>query len=213
MPPASLRAAFLWQWLAVEGFEFLGLGEGEALPVLGDQALLAEGSEEAGDGFTGEAGHAAELFMGEGHGKGEGRGGDGGFAHAGPVEERGGELASGGGGERETAGAEQGGVVLAGHGAGGVGGDIGGGLHEAEKVGAGDGLDGGGLEGLRGDAIAGAVQNGGEAEDVAGTGDAEDQQAAFRGAGHELDAAGADDEDAVGGEAFGQNGGAGVEGE
>jgi hypothetical protein len=41
--------------------------EGHAVVVLVDEAFAAEAGEEATDGFPGEAGHAAEVFLVEVH--------------------------------------------------------------------------------------------------------------------------------------------------
>jgi hypothetical protein len=75
-------------------------------------------------------------------------------------------------------------------------------LHEAEEVGAGYGLDVGRNDGFGVDAMECTLEQGGEAEDAAGAGDAEQQETTFGGGGDELDAAAADNDDMVGGKAF-----------
>jgi hypothetical protein len=76
------------------------------------------------------------------------------------------------------------------------------GLHEADEVNAGDGLDGAGGEGFGGDAVEGVLVQRGEAEDVPGAGDAEKEETAIAGGGGDFDAAIADDQEVLGGEAF-----------
>jgi len=120
------------------------------LAVLIDEAFATELGEEAGDGFARDAGHAAEFFVGEGHGEGYGEVGMDGrnveVVHACPIEECAGQPAGGGGGMAEAAGAEKCCVVVAGDGDGGDGAEFGGVVHEAEEVGSGDGEEGGGTE-------------------------------------------------------------------
>jgi hypothetical protein len=76
------------------------------------------------------------------------------------------------------------------------------GFHEADEVGAGDGFDGAGGEGFGGDAIDGVLVQSSEAENIAGAGHAEEKEAAFGGGGGKFDAAAADNQEMVGGEAF-----------
>ena len=64
---AARRAA-----LAVPGFHLDGVVEGHAIVDLEDVAIAAEAGEEASDGFAGEAGHAAEIFVGKLHEEAEG---------------------------------------------------------------------------------------------------------------------------------------------
>jgi len=171
-----------------------------------EETFAAEFCEEAGDGFAGDAGHAAELFVGEGHGEGDGKivvlGAVVEVIHAGPVEEGAGEFAGSGVGESEASGAEDGGVVVAGHGGGGGVAGVDEVVHEADEIVAGNGFDGAGIEGDGSDSIEGSGKECGEAEDVAGAGDAEQERASFRGGGDELDATAADHEDVVCREAF-----------
>ncbi len=171
-----------------------------------DEALAAEFEEDAGDGLAGDADPVAEFLVGEGHGEGdgliEGCGGVVVMIGLGPVEERAGELGGGGVGEGEAGGATRGAVIVAGHGLSDVAGDVGVGVHEANEVGAGDVLDGGGDQSFRSDEMARAAEQRGEAEDFAGTSDAEAEKAAQRRGGDEFDPAAAQDEDVVGGEAL-----------
>jgi hypothetical protein len=92
--------------------------EGHAVVDLEDVAFATEAGEEAADGFAGEAGHAAEVFMGQLHEEGDGEiGMNGGaveFVHAGEVEKGAGELTGGGGVEGEATGGKDGAVVLVG---------------------------------------------------------------------------------------------------
>ena len=190
------------------------MDEGHAIVGLVDEAFAAEAGEEAADGFAGEAGHAAELFLVELHVEGDGEAGMGGAVveviHAGPVEEGAGELAGGGGVESEAACGEDGAVVLARHGESDGAADVGVGVHEADELGARDGFDDGGDKGFGGDAIEGVFAQGGEAEDIAGAGDAEEEEAAFGGGGGDFDAAAAEDEEVAGGEAFAEEGFMGI---
>jgi len=191
---------------AVVGFHLDGVVEGHAVVDLEDVAFAAEASEEAADGFAGEACHAAEIFVGKRHEEGDGEIGMGGVGveliHAGEVEEGAGEFAGGGGMKSEAAGGEDGAVVLAREGQGGDAADIGVGFHEANEFGSGNGFDGAGGEGLCGDAIEGLLLQSREAEDIAGAGDAEEKETAFGGGGSKFDAAAADDQEMVGGKAF-----------
>lgn len=199
--------------LAAEGVELIRLVEGHQVVVLGDEALAAEACEEAADGFAGEAGHIAELLMGEMHEEGDGEMGRNRrvvqIVHASQVEESAGEPADGGAMESEATGREDGAVVLAGHGTSGGAADVGVGFHEVDEVGAGNGLDDAGDEGFGGDAIECAHVQSGEAKDIAGAGDAQEEETAFCGGGGEFDLAAADDQEVVGGEAFADEDGAG----
>jgi len=192
--------------LAVAGFEAAGVVEGHAVVALIDQALAAEAGEEAADGFAGEASHAAELLLVELHEEGDGEVGRnrrvGAFVQAGPVEEGAGELAGGGGVEGETPRGEEGALIFACDGQSGDKADVGVGLHDADVVGAGDRFDGAGGEGLGSDAVGGLLVQGGEAEDVAGAGDAEQEETAIAGGSGDFDAAGADDQKVIGGQTF-----------
>lgn len=76
------------------------------------------------------------------------------------------------------------------------------GFHEADEVGAGDGLDDGGKEGFGGDAIERVLLQSREAEDVARAGDAKEEETAIGGGGGDFDTAAADDQKMVGCEAF-----------
>ena len=171
-----------------------------------EETFAAEFCEEAGDGFAGDAGHAAELFVGEGHGEGDGKivvlGAVVEVIHAGPVEEGAGEFAGSGVGESEASGAEDGGVVVAGHGGGGGVAGVDEVVHEADEIVAGNGFDGAGIEGDGSDSIEGSGKECGEAEDVAGAGDAEQEEAAIAGGSGDFDATGADDQEVIGGQAF-----------
>jgi hypothetical protein len=80
------------------------------------------------------------------------------------------------------------------------------GFHEADEVGTRDGLDDAGDEGFGGDAIECARVQSGEAKDIAGAGNAEEEKTAFGGGGGDFDLAAADDQEAVGGEAFAEEG-------
>jgi len=161
---------------AVAGFHLDGVVERHAVVDLEDVAFAAEASEEAADGFTGEAGHAAEVFVGQLHEERDGEVGVGGGAvelvYAGQVEEGASELAGCGGVKSEATDGEDGAVVLACEGQGGDAADLGVGFHEADEVGAGDGFDGGGGEGFCADAVDTTLIQSGEAEDIAGAGDA-----------------------------------------
>ncbi len=78
--------------LAVAGFEAAGVVESHAVVVLIDEAFAAEAGKEAADGFAGEAGHAAEIFLAKLHVEGNGEVGWGGAVAAVvcacPVEKR-----------------------------------------------------------------------------------------------------------------------------
>ena len=191
---------------AVAGFHLRGVVEGHAVLGLVDLAFAAEAGEEAADGLAGQAGHAAEVFVGEGHEEGEGEAGKfGGIVEvvdAGEVEEGAGELAGGGGVQGEAAGGENGAVVFACEGMGDDSADVRVEGHEVEEVRAGDGLDEAGFEGLCGGAAGLVLDEGSEAEEVAGASDAKEEAAAFGGGGADLDAARANDQQVVGGKAF-----------
>ncbi len=193
-------------WLAVAGFELVGVIEGHTGLGLADEAFAAKAGEETADGFAGEAGHAAELFVGELHAEGDwevgGRGSVVAIVFTGPVEKGAGKLTGGGGLEGEPAGGENCTVVVADDGLGDAEAYFGVGIHEVEEAVAGDGFDDGGGEGFCGDAIEGVLEQGGEAEEVTGGGYAEEEEAAIEGGGDQLDATSANDEDVVGGEAF-----------
>ena len=188
--------------------------EGHAVVDLEDMAFAAEAGEEAADGFAGEAGHAAEVFVGKRHEEGDGEigvgGGAVGLVDAGEVEEGAGELAGGGGVKREAAGGEDGAVVIVGEGEGGGAANVGVGFHEANEIAAGNGFNGAGGQGFGGDAIECVLLQGGEAEDVAGAGDAEEEEATFGGGGGNFDAAAADDQEMIGWEAFAKKGFMGI---
>lgn len=181
-----------------------GVGKGHAVVDLKDVAFAAEASEEPADGFAGEAGHAAEVFVGKLHEEGDGEVGVGAVevVHARQVEEGAGELAGGGGLKSEAAGSEDGVGIFPSESQCGDAGDLGVDFHEADEFVAGDGFNGAGGKGFGGQAIDGVLMQSCEAENIAGAGDAEQQEAAFRGGGGKLDAAGADDQEMVGGEAF-----------
>jgi hypothetical protein len=200
--------------LAVAGFQAVGVVEGHAVVALIDQALAAEAGEQAADGFAGESRHAAELFLVKLHVEGDGEVGEcGGFAAAvcaGPIEEGAGEFAGRGGVESETARGEEGALILASDGQGGDEADVGVGFHDADEVGAGDGLDGAGGERLCADTVDGLVMQRGEAEDVARAGNAEQEQAAVAGGSGDFDATSADDQEVIGGQAFVKQDGVGL---
>jgi hypothetical protein len=194
----------VWWWLlAVAGFKAAGVVEGHAVVALVDEALAAEAGEEAADGFAGEACHAAELFLVELHVEGNGDVGWGGAVAAVvcacPVEEGAGEFAGGGGVESEATRGEEGALILACDGQSGDEADVGVGLHDTDEVGARDGFDSAGGEGLGGDAVSGLLVQGGEAEDVAGAGDAEQEEAAIAGGCGDFDASGAEEQEVIGG--------------
>jgi len=90
-------------------------------------------------------------------------------------------------------------LILACDGQSGDEADVGVGLHDADEVGAGDGFDGAGGEGFGSDAVSGLLVEGGEAEDVARDGDAEQEETAIAGGGGDFDAAGAEDQEVIGG--------------
>jgi hypothetical protein len=108
----------------------------------------------------------------------------------------------------EAAGVEEGCLVLFAEGLGGVEAGLAVAGEEGEELIAANAFDLDGLEGLGGDLIAGAGDDGAEAEDVAGHGDLEDEGASVAGAAGELHLAGADDVDAAGGLIFLEEGGA-----
>jgi hypothetical protein len=174
------------------------MGEGHAVVDLVDVALAAEASKEAADSFAGEASHAAEIFVGELHEEGEREVSEGdiaiGLLGASEVEEGAGELASGRGMEGEAAGGKDGAVVFARQGLDNVVADVGVLGDEAEEVGPGNGLDDAGGKGFGRTAVKSVLQERGEAEEVAGRGDAEEEKPAFAGGGGEFDSAAADDE-------------------
>jgi hypothetical protein len=189
--------------LAVAGFQAAGVVEGHSVVALIDKALAAEAGEEAAHGFAGEPCHAAELFLVELHVKGNGEVGMDGrvdaFVQTGPVEEGAGEFAGGGGVESKAARGEEDALILACNGQSGDEADVGVGLHHAYEVGAGDGFDGAGGEGLGSDAVGGLLVQSGEAEDVAGAGDAEEEEAAIAGGGSDFHATGADEQEVISG--------------
>ena len=114
---AALYRIALTVKLAVAGFHLEGMVESHAVVDLEDVAFVAEASEEAADGFAGEASHAAEIFVGELHEEGDGEIGMGegavGLVRTGEVEEGAGELAGGGAVKSEATGGEDGVLVLA----------------------------------------------------------------------------------------------------
>ena len=105
------------KWLAVAGLKATGVVESHAVVALIDEALAAEAGKEAADGFSGEACHAAELFLVELHVKGDGDVGwgwaVGAVVCAGPVKKRAGEFSGGGGVQGEATRREEGALVLA----------------------------------------------------------------------------------------------------
>lgn len=171
-----------------------------------DEAFASKAGEQAADSLAGEACHATKIFLVELHRKGNGdmrMGGTGsGVVVVRPVEQGTGEFASGGGVESEATRGEDSAVVLARDGKSGDAADVGVGLHEADVVGAGNGFDGAGGEGFGANAVNGVFLKSGEAEDVTGTGDAEEEQAALAGGGGDFDAAGAQDREMIRGQAF-----------
>ena len=189
--------------LAVSSFEAAGVVEGHAVVALIDQALAAEAGEQAADGFAGEACHAAKLFLIKLHVEGDGDVGWGGVVGAvvcaGPVEKGAGEFAGGGGVEGEATRGEEGALIFACDRQSGDEADVGVGFHDADEVGARDGFDGAGGEGLGSDAVSGLLVQGGEAKDVAGAGDAEQEETAIAGGGGDFDASSADELEVVGG--------------
>lgn len=126
----------------------------------------------------------------------------GAVVHTRPVEEGAGELTGGGGVEGEAARGEDSAVIFARDGEGGGTADVGVGFHDAKIVSAGDGFNGAGGDGFGADAMEGALIQSGEAEDVAGAGDAEEEEAAFAGGGGDFNATVADDVEVFGGEAL-----------
>jgi hypothetical protein len=101
--------------------------------------------------------------------------------------------------EGETTGGEDGAVVFASDGEGGGAADVGVSFHDAEIDEAGDGFNDGGGEGFCTDTVKGAFVQGGEAEDVPGAGNAEEEEAPFAGGGGDFDAAFAEDVEVIGG--------------
>ncbi len=180
--------------------------ERHAVVDLADVTFAAEASEEAADGFAGEAGHAAEIFVGKLHEKGDREIGMGWctveLVNACKIEQGAGELAGCGAVKSEATGGEDGAVVLACEGQSGDSADIRVGFHEADEVGAGNGFDGAGGEGFGGDAVEGVLVQSGEAEDIAGAGDSEEKEAAFGGGGGKFDVAAVDDQEMISGKAF-----------
>ena len=167
----------------VAGFHLDGVVEGHAVEGLVELAFAAKAGEEAADGFAGEACHAAEIFMSELHEEGEREAGE--FdgvvevVHASEVEEGASEFAGGGGVKREAACREDGAVVFAGESLGDASTDVWVKGHEVEEVRTGDGLDEARFAGFRGGAVRLVLDEGGEAEEVAGSSDAEEEAAAF----------------------------------
>jgi hypothetical protein len=119
--------------------------------------------------------------------------------HASPVEKNTGELAGGRGVKSEATGGEHGTVVVACDRQSGDAADVGVSLHEVDEVGARNGFDGAGDEGFRADAVEGSFVQSGEAKDIAGTRDAEEEETALAGGGGDFDVAAADDQEVVGG--------------
>lgn len=189
--------------LVVAGFEAIRVVEGHAVVALIDKAFAAEAGEESADGLSGEPCHAAELFLVKLHVEGNGEVGWGGVVAAvvcaGPVKKGAGKFPGGGSVESEATRGEEGALILACDGQSGDEADVGVGLHDADEVGAGDGFDRAGGEGLGTDAVSGLLVQSGEAEDVAGAGDAEEEETAIAGGGGDFDAAGADDQEMIGG--------------
>ena len=189
--------------LAVAGFEATGVVEGHAVVVLIDEALAAEAGEEAADGFAGEACHATEFFLIKLHVEGNGDIGWGGamaaVVCAGPVEEGAGEFSGGGGVKSEATRGEEGTLILTCDGQSRDEADVGVGFHDADEIGARDGFDGAGGEGFGSDAVCCLLVQSGEAENVAGAGDAEEEETAIAGGGSDFDAAGAEDQEVIGG--------------
>ncbi len=119
--------------------------------------------------------------------------------HARPVEEDTGELAGGRGVESETTCGEYRTVVVACDRQGGDAADVGVSFHELHEVGPRDGLDSAGDESFRADAVQCSFMKRGEAEDIAGTSDAEEEETALARGGGDLDVAAANNEEVVGG--------------
>ena len=202
----DLRGEEYWgrgKWLAVAGLKATGVVESHAVVALIDEALAAEAGKEAADGFSGEACHAAELFLIKLHVEGDGEVGWGravaAVVGAGPIKKGAGEFTGGGGVESEATRGEEGALVLACDGQSGDEADVGVGFHNADVVGAGDGFDGAGRQGFGSNAMNGLLMQGGEAEDVARAGNAEQEETAVDGGGGDFDAAGADEQEVVGG--------------
>jgi len=195
-----------WGLLGVSGFEAAGVVEGHAVVVLIDEALAAEAGEEAADGFAGEACHAAELFLVKLHVEGNGNVGwvraVTAVVCAGPVEKGAGEFSGGGGVESEATRGEEGALILARNGQSGDEVDLGVGFHGADEIGAGDGFDGARAERLGSDAVGGLLVQSGQAEDVAGAGDAEQEETAVAGGGSDFHASGANKQEVIGRQAF-----------
>jgi hypothetical protein len=101
--------------------------------------------------------------------------------------------------EGEATRGEESALILACDGQGGDAADVGVGSHDADEVGARNGFDGAGGEGLGSDAVNGLLLQSGEAEDVAGAGDAEQEETAIAGGGGDFDAPGADEQEVIGG--------------
>jgi hypothetical protein len=150
-----------------------------------DETFATEFAEEAGYGLAGDAGHAAEFFVGKGHGEGDRQIGVRGaivkVVHAGPIEEGACEFAGGGVGEGKAPSAEDGGVIVAGHRRGGASTDVDEGVHEANEIGARDGFDGAGAQGDGGDSIVGVLEERGETENFTWTGDAKQEKTSLGG--------------------------------
>ena len=136
--------------------------------------------------------------MGELHEEGDREVGEGGVAvgllGASEVEEGTGELAGSRGIESEAPGGVHGTVVFARQGLNDAVADVWVLGHEVKEVGAGDGFDDAGTKRFCSNAVESLLEQGGEAEEVAGGGDAEEEKAPFAGGGSDFDAAAADDE-------------------
>jgi hypothetical protein len=204
-------------WLAIKRFELVGVMEDHLLIDLFDEAFATELSEQAGNGFAGDAGHAAEFFVGEGHGEGDREIHVAGeileFVGAGPVQESVGEFAGGIAGEGESPSAKEGRVVFAGESDGSATANFVEGLHEANEVGAGNGFEGAGAESDGGHAMGRALKQSSEADDLAGYGNTQKQHATFGGRCNEFDAATADEEYVIGDEALVEQNLMGAEGD
>ncbi len=90
--------------------------------------------------------------------------------------------------ESEATRGEEGALILARDGQSGDEVDLGVGFHGADEIGAGDGFDGARAERLGSDAVGGLLVQSGQAEDVAGAGDAEEEETAVAGGGSDFHA-------------------------
>ncbi len=103
--------------LAVQALEAIRVNKRDIAVVEVDQAFAAELSDQTADGLAGEAGHAAEFFVGhvgwKAHGEMIAGAGLTRLVRLGPIQQGAGQLARGGCGQGKSAGGQDGATEVA----------------------------------------------------------------------------------------------------